>query len=294
MSLINKLVLKIYDNQLKDVIKRQKDLTLTDEVIIKENIQYVEGNDNLYTYDYIYKKESDKLNELPLIINIHGGAFTGGDKSINKYYASFLALNNYQVATINYHYAPLGNLKRQVQDSVLAIEKITKEYNINKIYLTGDSSGSVLVLLISLLWNNKRMQEVYQVSPPNIEILALGLNCTQASIDMFPSFMKAFNKENRRIILSSCEEIEEYTNIKELWNDNMPPVYIISAEEDVCYQNCKDFDSWLTKINHPHSSYYCKKKEEGKLFHCFNVVRPDLECSKKANEAMLEYFSSYR
>ena len=41
MSLINKLVLKIYDNQLKDVENRQKDLTLDDNITINEDIPYV-------------------------------------------------------------------------------------------------------------------------------------------------------------------------------------------------------------------------------------------------------------
>lgn len=292
MSLINKLVLKIYDNQLKDVENRQKDLTLDDTITINEDIPYVEGNDRLYTYDYIYEKHESNPSSLPLIINIHGGAFTGGDKKINKYYAAFLAKYHYQVATINYHYAPSGNLQKQVQDSMLAITKIIQTYGKNEFYLTGDSSGSVLVLLISLLWNNPDMQKAYSVEVPNAKIIALGLTGTQASIDMFPSFMKPFNKENRRIILTGCEQIERYTNIRELWNTNMPPIYIMSAEEDVCYQNCKTFDEWLSKINHPHSSYYCKKNEKGKLFHCFNVVRPDLNCSKKMNEAMINYFKS--
>ena len=64
----------------------------------------------------------------------------------------------------------------------------------------------------------------------------------------------------------------------------------MSAEEDVNYSNCREFDDWLTTIKHPHKSYYCKKNEEGKLYHCFNVIRPDLNCSKKMNEAMIEFF----
>ena len=81
-----------------------------------ENIPYQEGNDNLYTYDYIYAKKEENPQVLPLIINIHGGAFCGGDKSVNKYYGAFLAKYHYQVATLNYHYAPEGNLKKQIQD----------------------------------------------------------------------------------------------------------------------------------------------------------------------------------
>ena len=294
MSLINKLVLGIYNNQLKDVDNKQQNMTWDSEVAIEENIPYKEVNDNLCTYDYIYAKREVNPNALPLIINIHGGAFCGGDKSINKYYGAFLARYHFQVATLNYHYAPEGNLKKQVQDCMAGITKVVENYQKEEFFLTGDSSGSVLVLLISLLWNNEEMRNTYEVEVPNAKIKALGLTGTQAGIDMFPSFMKPFNKENRRLILTGCEEVEKYTNIKELWNNEMPAVFIMSAEEDVCYPNCKDFDQFLTEKNHPHQSFYCKKKEEGKLYHCFNVIRPDLNCSKRMNEAMINYFNNIR
>ena len=47
MSLINRLVLKIYNNQLKDVDKKQKNMTFDSEIVIEENIPYKEGNGNL-------------------------------------------------------------------------------------------------------------------------------------------------------------------------------------------------------------------------------------------------------
>ena len=53
MSLINKLVLGIYNNQLKDVDNKQQNMTWDNEVAIEENIPYQEGNDNLYTYDLL-------------------------------------------------------------------------------------------------------------------------------------------------------------------------------------------------------------------------------------------------
>lgn len=294
MSLINKIIFKIYDNQLKDIDKKQENMTWDKDVMIEENLPYKEENDPLLTYDYIYEKCESKKENLPLIINIHGGAFSGGDKQVNKYYGAFLAKQNYQVTTINYHYLPEANLKKQVQDSLQAITYITQKYKKDECFLTGDSSGSDLVLLISLLWNNKEMQKAYAVKVPNVKIKALGLTGTQASINMFPSFMKPFNKENRRMLLDGCPEIEEYVEIEKLWNKDVPPIYIMSAEEDVNYSNCKEFDRWLTTIKHPHKSYYCKKKEEGKLYHCFNVIRPDLTCSKKMNKAMIEYFKEQK
>ena len=75
MSLINKIIFKIYDNQLKDIDKKQENMTWDKDVMIEENLPYKEENDPLLTYDYIYEKSESKKENLPLIINIHGGAF---------------------------------------------------------------------------------------------------------------------------------------------------------------------------------------------------------------------------
>lgn len=113
MSLINKIIFKIYDGQLKNVEEKQKELSWDEEVQIEENIPYRNTKDSLDTYDYIYVKEN-KETSLTMIINIDGGTFAGGDKSCNKYYATSLAKSGYIATTLNYNYLPEVNLKKQV------------------------------------------------------------------------------------------------------------------------------------------------------------------------------------
>ena len=113
------------------------------------------------------------------------------------------------------------------------------------------------------------------------------------NINVYDDVLNCLNHEfSSKIRLEFDCQKEKYTNIEELWNNKMPPIYIMSAEEDVCYKNCYTFDKWLDKKNHPHQSYYLKKDETEKLYHCFNVIRPDLDCSKKMNIAMINYFKS--
>lgn len=63
MNLINKIIFKIYDGQLKSVEEKQKELSWDEEVQIEENIPYRNTKDSLDTYDYIYvRKYRDIFN----------------------------------------------------------------------------------------------------------------------------------------------------------------------------------------------------------------------------------------
>ncbi len=52
------------------------------------------------------------------------------------------------------------------------------------------------------------------------------------------------------------------------------------------------FEEFLKSRNHPYRSMYVNHKDvEEKLFHTFNVIRPDYEISKKINLEMIAYFN---
>ena len=69
MGLINKIIFKIYDGQLKSVEEKQKELIWDNEVQIEENILYRNTKDPLDTYDCIYVEE----NKAKMLENISNG-----------------------------------------------------------------------------------------------------------------------------------------------------------------------------------------------------------------------------
>lgn len=97
----------------------------------------------------------------PMIVYIHGGSWSEGDKENARYLSVIPALQNagFMVAAINYRLAPQHPFPAQIQDSRCAIRYLrdhAKEYNINplKVGALGDSAGGHIVALLGLADSN--------------------------------------------------------------------------------------------------------------------------------------------
>ena len=149
------------------------------------------GPHNLNNFD-IWLAKSEKPT--PLVIYIHGGGFTGGDKS--KYYLShdwprFLE-KGISVATINYRFmneAPYGILS-SMNDAKRFVQFIrfhAQKYNIDKtqIACTGGSAGAGTALWLAF---SDDMADVVNNDPvlrESTRLTCAGAFATQATYDIF-------------------------------------------------------------------------------------------------------------
>jgi acetyl esterase/lipase len=100
----------------------------------------------------IYLAKSGKPT--PLLIHIHGGSFTSGDKNkLSPILLEDCLKAGISVASINYRYATQAPYPAQYQDSARALQFLrlhAKEYNLNKLAAaTGDSAGAVVSLWLA-------------------------------------------------------------------------------------------------------------------------------------------------
>lgn len=290
--MIRKMMFQIFDSQLRTVENQQKEpgfLEFESKVQVKREIPY--GKKKGQTYDFIVSGGTEQAGKLPLIVNIHGGAFTGGDKACNLKYGCWLAEQGFQTALLNYRLVPKVNLKEQIRDAAAGILAAWKRCPESPcLYLTGDSSGSYLVNLLCCIWENPEEKCRFGVKLPDVPVTAAGLTSPPGSINLFPAAMVPFCRENRRMLLDGCPELDGYLDLKKLWNSRVPPLFLISCEGDPCYRRCLAQEAWIKRQGGRVESAYCRKKADGKLFHCFNVIRPDLECSRRVNGAMVDFF----
>ena len=118
----------------------------------------------LYYYDLAYGSEQrqkldlyiprKKTGEVGLILSIHGGGWTSGDKEVyrdaNAYYSGEL---DYVAAAINYRFASASVDAFDIMDDItsalsfIKARALRKNININKVLLTGLSAGGHLALL---------------------------------------------------------------------------------------------------------------------------------------------------
>ncbi len=225
-------------------------------------------------------------------MNVHGGGFATGDKKYNRFYACQLAEMGYRVGVLNYRLIPEVNIKQQIQDIASGIRHSVESYGNGQkgIYLTGDSAGAFLVTLLCGIWQKKELQLCYDVEIPDICIRAAGLTGTPNTIDTFPKFMMPFYRKNRCLLLNGCEELQDCVYTKDIWSAEFPPVFLMSCEEDLYYRNVCNFHKWLNEKGTENILRSCEKKAEGRLYHCFNVIQPELLNSRKMNEAMIKWF----
>lgn len=106
--------------------------------------------------------------KLPIIINIHGGGWVYGTKETYQYYLMSLAQEGFMVTNPNYRLAPQAKFPAQLEDInevvnwVLA-QKDNDRFDMEHIFLVGDSAGAHLAALYSILCTNEQYQRLLDV-----------------------------------------------------------------------------------------------------------------------------------
>lgn len=124
--------------------------------MVYENIQFSELEQQL-TLDFFIPNEI--LKPVPCIIVIQGGGFKSQDGQRFRYFAEYIARNNYAAALISYRGIPDYTYTTTIQDVKSAVRYIkdkSSKYLINpdKIGATGQSAGATLAALLAVTGNN--------------------------------------------------------------------------------------------------------------------------------------------
>lgn len=151
------------------------------------------------TYDLYVPAENIKGQDYSLILFIHGGGFTGGDKAEGEVWGKYFASKGYVCASINYTILTeqtASNLKTMYQETRDAVAEITSKtaelgYPVREMAVTGVSAGGCLALMYAYNppENSIPVRFVFeQVGPVSFEPSGWG-NSTPESCAAFASFM---------------------------------------------------------------------------------------------------------
>lgn len=269
------------------------------DVYVINDISYL--NDNLREHrmnlSRLYKGE-DKEKILPIIVNIHGGAWVYGDK--NSYYSCYgmdLAQYGFGVFTINYRLVPMVSLRDQIVDVLCAIEYITKnamKYGLDtsKIYLVGDSAGAYLASYIGVIVCNQELIKKYNLSFLK-NIRALGLNCGIYDFNTFLGKDVCFpcKKDIVRMVFKKMKKnkdnnLTNFSVLNSITNDYIPS-YVMGTKADGIFM---ETDRIVKIMKHKkvifESTLYPKS---ARLPHDFHLKRKYPE-SKVTMQKMLTFF----
>jgi acetyl esterase/lipase len=86
----------------------------------------------------------------PLVVLIHGGGFTSGDKTHMHHLGQWLAKQEINAISLNYSLAPENKFPSQCKEVIASIDYCRKNYNrqinCDKIFLVGASAGATIAL----------------------------------------------------------------------------------------------------------------------------------------------------
>lgn len=268
---------------------------------VSGDFDYVGDGDPMHLLEIIRPKGNTSV--LPLIIDIHGGGWVYGHKdTYYRYYCMELAKEGYAVINFNYRLAFDHPFPAQIEDifSLLHwVERNAQEqkFDLNNVYLVGDSAGAHLSALSALIHTSPKLQEIYNLLPAKLTIRALGLSCGVYDFDRLVHM--AYELPMKQLLVETIFNRLDYTDhplypyasVSAQLNRNMPPMYLVSSKADpltgetgILVLECKE-----KKLEHKHRIYPKKLN----LPHVFNLksIYPQ---SAEVRTEMIDYFARFR
>lgn len=272
---------------------------------------YLNDGDPMHRLN-VYRPEGAE-GVLPLIINVHGGAWVYGDKDLNKYYCMYLASQGFCVAGMSYRLMDDVTLKEQAADVVAAISFVcgmSEELgaDTDNVMLSGDSAGGHLSSLALALMRDPALAEVYGVEAPKCNVRCLVMSHPVGEVhsvmlgkDLKPSpfgsgiqrvFDKIlFGRHPKRNPVFGHSAFSEYSA-----GVIFPPVMIVGCERDVYARHSMQLaGAFRNMVREGRCERFLfdfvkAQDETRKLRHVYNIVHYEWEESKRVNDLSLAFF----
>lgn len=276
---------------------------------------YLPDGDPMHKLNF-YRPEG-REGVLPLIVNVHGGAWVYGDKDLNKYYCMYLASKGYCVMGMSYRLAPDTDIGGQISDVFAALNFVAENAaklgcDTDGIMLTGDSAGGHLASLAACIILSPQLAEAYGVHVPDVSVACVAMShpvceihsvfrrrdCEPARFCRLPQHVfdnVLFGRRPRRHPLYGLSAFTEYTD-----GLSLPPVMLIGCERDVYTRHTQYLAALLSSME---KEGRCEKfvldfvkaaDESRKLRHVYNIVHYEWPESVRVNDASLAFFDESR
>ena len=161
------------------------------------DIPYIDDGSRMHLLDVYYPE--NRVGNLPVIIDVHGGGWMYGDKELNKIYCLNLAKRGFVVFNMSYRLVPEVTVNEEIQDVMCALNWISKNManypcDTNNIMLTGDSAGGHLAALAVALMTSEKLREIFDTVDCEMKLTALTLTSPVAYMNLDSGIMSVYSK----------------------------------------------------------------------------------------------------
>ncbi len=288
----------------KGDIKRLQTKTPFEGIKKFVDIPYIDDGNPYHLLDVYLPENVPEGTKLPVIIDIHGGAWIYGTKDINAHYCHGLAKYGYCVVNISYRLITeeaKGTFPAILQDCFASfnwVENNISDYggDLNNVFLTGDSAGAHLCAMSIAVNGNKKVREELNVKT-NLDFKAVALTCGVFDVEVFRKLkLPIINYIYTLFFGKDCKK-HPHLPLATIKNSDLsvfPPIFLNTAKGDFMRPQVLSFNKVLTERNIPHELLDINKKTEHKLEHVYSVLYPEWEESIFTTDALISFFKKYQ
>lgn len=290
VSILGKLIFSLSDR------KRDKGLMPHPNTRCHYNIPYGRHNPWNRLDLYIPRNHSSAL---PVILNIHGGAWIYGDKDTYRYYCMELANRGFAVINFSYRLAPEYKFPTALYDINHVVKwtlEVANIYNLNidNIFMISDSAGAHLASLYNCICTNQNYGRWYAMKiPKSFHIKAIALNCGIYNLCKYYSRANIFAKQ---IIIDMAGKRELEFKLRFMSSNyyitkNFPPTFLMTSNGDFLRSETYELRKILRRNGVPHQyiQFGDKSNKLQHVFHCDIKLEESIQCM----DEQIEFFRKY-
>ena len=234
--------------------------------------------------------------ELPVIINIHGGALIMGNKDFSVGFCRQLAHRGYLVCSLEYRLIPDVRVYEQFDDVCAGMDCVGRklvEFDVDftRIYMVAESAGAYLATYVAAMKKSAELQKAigYEASRMNFKALGLisGMFYTTRKDATGRFLARSFYGKDEK-----SKSMARFTNPEDpeiIYN--IPPCYLMTSKADMLERYTLDFAGELGNKGIEHKLRHMGS--DPKLIHAFPVFRPDLPESERVIDEIIKWFDCH-
>lgn len=262
------------------------------------DLPYVGDGNRVHMTDLFLPKNRRQMR--PVILHVHGGAWTGGSRLYTRGYCAYLASKGFAVLTVDYSPAENADLPKQVRDVIAAMRWIRTNASVygldaNTVFLSGDSSGAHLAMLAYIVGRDSTLRLLYGADEIPFTAKAFGLVSPVTDLKFVTDSVLPQGRELRRKLFGENYSESLYlicSSIGDVLRPEMhlSPVFLVSGEDDFFRSQSSDLHHVLNRRNVENRFRFLPASPEQPLYHGFAVLDPARPESKEVIDETAAFF----